>query len=162
MKAAPNVEIRAWLDKLRRNLAELGPVERIKDPDVKAHAGMMQTMLTFVQRNMGAIEPDEDFQRRMIEGARNEWSNLVVARDVVPALKAKQDRSNGGKKASEKNKRKAADRDAHLVAEAKKIRASNSSMSVRDIALRLSERDGLGNVDVIRKKLGRLLAPIPK
>lgn len=77
-----------------------------------------------------------------------------LAQEVGKAAKG---RKKGGNETAAKLKLEAAARDAKLLAEAKKILKINPSMSVNAIASSLSERQGLGNVDVIRKKLARLL-----
>ena len=157
MTDAPNIEIRAHVEDLKRRLADLGPVERIKNAEVRAWAQQIQTTLTFIERNMAGAKPDEDYQWRAVKHAWQQWHNLVVTRDIVPTLKAKQDLSEAAKNSAIKSKLKAAKNDAKLKNEAKKILETNPAMTFSALALRLSGRDKLGSVQYIRKKLSRLL-----
>src|SRR5450759_2705927 len=123
MNTASTVEISAWLDKLRSNLAELGPVEKIKNPDVKAYAGMMQQMLMWVQRDMNTTQPNEEFQRRMIDAALLQWRDIVTARDIVPTLNARRTFSTARERQNEKLKKESARQDAKILAAAKELLA---------------------------------------
>src|SRR4051812_16544100 len=97
-------DIRAGVEQLRRLLAERG---QINDADAASCAAMMETMFAIIESNT-----DQDFQRRMLDAARNEWHQLTILLDVVPALKARTRRrvgaSSGGAKAAIKKKRRAA------------------------------------------------------
>jgi hypothetical protein len=82
-------EIGARLDQLTRLLAEVGAVDKIKDPVAQTMAVLMDQMLTFAKRNREGPQPDEQAQRRWLDAASNEYHQLKVQLDVVPALEAR-------------------------------------------------------------------------
>jgi hypothetical protein len=74
-EASGYIEIRAGMDKLLRELAEREP---IIDPGAQMIVLSMKRCFAAIEGNMAAAQPDEAFQRRMLEAARSEFSNLVA------------------------------------------------------------------------------------
>lgn len=143
------IEIRAGVDDLLRRVKARGP---IKDPEAAVSVALMQQLFTFIERNEKSVHPDEDFQRRMLDAAKEEWHNTVVLLDWAPALKTKQDRSKGGKKAAANRTRLAAQRLTTLRAEAAKLEKMEPGIKKEAVAAMLADR-GLGGKDAIAKLL---------
>jgi hypothetical protein len=90
----PYAKTRARLDNLARLLAEVGPISKIEDPVAKGMATIMQTLLTIVTRRLDGPPfdspdpyPDEGRMLSMLDAAVNEYHQLKVQLEVVPALK---------------------------------------------------------------------------
>ena len=95
----PYFQTRVRLNELARLLAEVGPISKIEDPVAKSIAKMMQTLLTIVARKLDGPAfdppdpcPDERRMLGMLDAAANEYHQLKVQLEVVPALKQRQRR----------------------------------------------------------------------
>ena len=147
-----HIEIRARFDSLLRGLANLGPVDKIRNAEVQTSARLMHQCLWFVARNMDVMRPDEEHQRRMLEAAQQELHNIKVLLLCAPAEKQKRGQSSGGKKTAEARKRDARTREDKLRAAAHSIISINPGLSKAALARILAER-GYGGKTAIKKKL---------